>query len=251
MLKSGMSETPFPRLSGWIWDKKGGSRSAIALLCIGHSLWLRCQSWKPYIFPSQEWPISNFPYTPHQKFNSITFTHFISLVRWKMIILPILTNTSPIHFSLKGWENVLLELGSESLRVTNSLAVFSSQNWLVTLIAFRWHRSSLPLMRRMLTLRIRARTHSPWKSQTLRNTKVCTNMVRRGQNIVLNRVTDHLFLASIWKMSTHRLYIWNPIPDQKQKKAGFFCLFLVWDSIKNPVSQIYDPCFMLTHPDTL
>ena len=65
--------------------------------------------------------------------------------------------------------------------VKNSLAVFSLQNWLVTLIAFRWHHSSLPLMRWMLTLRIRARTPSPWKLQTLRNTEVCTNMVSRGQ----------------------------------------------------------------------
>ena len=33
-----------------------------------------------------------------------------------MIILPILT-TSPIHFSSKGWENVLLELGSERVKL--------------------------------------------------------------------------------------------------------------------------------------
>ena len=31
-----------------------------------------------------------------------------------MITVPILT-TSPIHFSLEGWENVLFELGSESV----------------------------------------------------------------------------------------------------------------------------------------
>ena len=37
---------------------------------------------------------------------------FHRLFGWKMITLPILT-TSPIHFSLKGWENVLFELGSE------------------------------------------------------------------------------------------------------------------------------------------
>ena len=36
---------------------------------------------------------------------------FHSLLRWKMT-LPILT-TSPTHFSLKGWENVLFERGSE------------------------------------------------------------------------------------------------------------------------------------------
>ena len=37
---------------------------------------------------------------------------FLSLLRWKIIILPILT-TPLIHFSLKGWGNVLFELGSE------------------------------------------------------------------------------------------------------------------------------------------
>ena len=36
---------------------------------------------------------------------------FIAYSDWKMIILPILT-TPLIHFSLKGWENVLFELGS-------------------------------------------------------------------------------------------------------------------------------------------
>ena len=37
---------------------------------------------------------------------------FHSLLRGKIIILPILT-TSLIHFSLNGWDNVLFELGSE------------------------------------------------------------------------------------------------------------------------------------------
>ena len=37
---------------------------------------------------------------------------FHRLLRWRMITLPILT-TSLIHFSWKGWENVLFELGSE------------------------------------------------------------------------------------------------------------------------------------------
>ena len=35
--------------------------------------------------------------------------------RWKMIILPILI-TSLIHFFLKGWENVLFELGTERVK---------------------------------------------------------------------------------------------------------------------------------------
>ena len=37
-----------------------------------------------------------------------------NLLRWKMIILPIILTTSHIHFPLKCWENVLFELGSES-----------------------------------------------------------------------------------------------------------------------------------------
>ena len=40
---------------------------------------------------------------------------FHSLLKWNMITLPILT-TSRIHFSLKGWEIVHFELGSESVK---------------------------------------------------------------------------------------------------------------------------------------
>ena len=43
--------------------------------------------------------------------HSIKNLAFRSLLRWKVII-PILA-TSLIHFSSKGWENVLPELGSE------------------------------------------------------------------------------------------------------------------------------------------
>ena len=42
---------------------------------------------------------------------------FIALLRWKLIILPILA-TSLVHFSLKGWENVLFELGSGRVNIT-------------------------------------------------------------------------------------------------------------------------------------
>ena len=40
---------------------------------------------------------------------------FIAYSHWKMIIVPILI-TSLTHFSLKGWENVLIELGSERVK---------------------------------------------------------------------------------------------------------------------------------------
>ena len=41
---------------------------------------------------------------------------FPSLMRWKMIIPPILT-TSLTHFSSKRWENVLFELGSKRVKL--------------------------------------------------------------------------------------------------------------------------------------
>ena len=59
---------------------------------------------------------------------------FHSLLRWKIILLPILT-TSLIHFSLKGWENVvvLFEHGSERANghkiLTSSEARSSWWSW--------------------------------------------------------------------------------------------------------------------------
>ena len=48
-----------------------------------------------------------------------------------MIILPIHT-TSLIHFSLKGWENVLFELESERLEgLSWSLALMSGQPFII------------------------------------------------------------------------------------------------------------------------
>ena len=40
---------------------------------------------------------------------------FIAYSDWKMILVPVLT-TSLIHFSWKGWENVLFELGIERVK---------------------------------------------------------------------------------------------------------------------------------------
>ena len=73
----------------------------------------RCSWNSPQPFHSQEWSILNFPcsltrnITPHSMKN-VPF-HSL-LIRWKMIVLPILT-TSHIHFS--GWDNVLFKLVSE------------------------------------------------------------------------------------------------------------------------------------------
>ena len=63
---------------------------------------------------SKEWSISNFPCSLQRNITSHRMKNlaFQSLLRWKMIILSILT-TSLIHFSLKGWEIVLFQLGSE------------------------------------------------------------------------------------------------------------------------------------------
>ena len=46
-----------------------------------------------------------------------------NLLGWNMIILPLLT-TSLIHFSLKGWQNMLFELGSG--RGKHILGVFTA-----------------------------------------------------------------------------------------------------------------------------
>ena len=60
-----------------------------------------------------EWVINfKFPLQPHQKYNitpHIKNLAFHGLLRWKMMILPVLT-TSLMHYSLKNWENVLFEL---------------------------------------------------------------------------------------------------------------------------------------------
>ena len=66
------------------------------------------------LFHSQEWSTSNFScsLTRNIPSHSMENLAFHILLRSKMIILPTLT-TSLIHFSLKGWENVLFELRSE------------------------------------------------------------------------------------------------------------------------------------------
>ena len=73
-------------------------------------------------FHSQGWPTSNF-------FSSLTkditwhSMKKLAFHRWKMIMLPIFTTSLHMHFSLKGWKNVLFELGSG--RVINSWEVWT------------------------------------------------------------------------------------------------------------------------------
>ena len=47
---------------------------------------------------------------------------FDSLLRWKIIILPILI-TSHTHFSVKGWENVLMNLGVNGIMCALALGL--------------------------------------------------------------------------------------------------------------------------------
>ena len=62
---------------------------------------------------------AKIPLQPHQKYCIIQCREnlaFHSLLRWKMIILPILT-TSLTLFLFRGWENVLFELGSNRVNM--------------------------------------------------------------------------------------------------------------------------------------
>ena len=63
--------------------------------------------WKGQPFHSQDWSMSNFPCSLTGNITSHSMENFTfhSLLRWKMIVLLILT-TSLIHSSLKGWENL-------------------------------------------------------------------------------------------------------------------------------------------------
>ena len=65
----------------------------------------------------------NFPCSLTRNITSHSMENlaFHSLLRWKMIMLPILT-TSPIHLSLDSWENVLFGLGSERVYLFSGLA---------------------------------------------------------------------------------------------------------------------------------
>ena len=78
--------------------------------------------WSPVPFHSQEWSTSNFPCSLTRNITSHSMGNLTShsLLRWKIILLPILT-TSLIHFSLKGWKNVFFDLGSEEINRLSTL----------------------------------------------------------------------------------------------------------------------------------
>ena len=85
-----------------------------------------------FFLPSWEWSISNFSWSLSRNITSYRMKNLVfhSLLRWKMIVLPILT-TLLIHFSLKSLENVLVELRSERVRRKSR----SGAEWL----EFLWH----------------------------------------------------------------------------------------------------------------
>ena len=64
---------------------------------------------------------------------------FHSFLRWKMILLPILT-TSLIRYSLKGWESLLFGFGSERVKFPN----VTSSTTLLTVLASRRQRTPPP-----------------------------------------------------------------------------------------------------------
>ena len=87
---------------------------------------------------SQEWSISNFPCSLTRNIASPSMKNlaFHSLHVWQMITLPLLT-TSLIHFSLKGWENALFELGSERVLLLYILGSVELLSLLILLITSR------------------------------------------------------------------------------------------------------------------
>ena len=72
----------------------------------------------------QPWSISNFRCSLARNITSHSTKNlaFHTLLRWKMVILAILT-TSLIHLSSKGWENVLFELGSAMVNRSKCFSV--------------------------------------------------------------------------------------------------------------------------------
>ena len=91
---------------GYIGVRCEGTGNLETLQCLGFYYWDRKKKcWTLFR------PVGN-----RQRFGfSRKWWGYFCTCRWKqamLVFLPILT-TSPLHFFLKGWENVLFELGSE------------------------------------------------------------------------------------------------------------------------------------------
>ena len=91
---------------------------------------------------------------------------FHRLLRWNMITLPILT-TSLIHFSLKGWENVLFELGRERIILLRNYLLLS----LSRILSSAFFASSASCDNQVISLEEKTITASSW----LNNDTVANN----------------------------------------------------------------------------
>ena len=109
----------------------------------------------------QEWSMSNFPCSLTRSITSHSMENlaFHSLRRWQMIILPILT-TSLIHISLKGWENVLFELGSERVKLVHLLSQQRSNKMKYRELLAQRAQQFRAIERRLLT-RFKDKTPAP------------------------------------------------------------------------------------------
>ena len=118
----------------------------------------------PLTWLYSEWSTSNFPCSLTRNIPSRSMRNlaFHSLLRWKMIVLLILTTTL-LNFSLEDWENVRFELGSERVKYgePRNMNAASYPCWVVTWM--EWSRGDNT-------------THSNDKNQCLRNSE--TNRVQ-------------------------------------------------------------------------
>ena len=76
----------------------------------------RNELFNPFTPKSDQFQLSPYSLTWNITSHSMENLAFHCLLRWTMIMLPILT-TSLIHFSLYGWENGLFELGGERVQI--------------------------------------------------------------------------------------------------------------------------------------
>ena len=118
---------------------------AISPEILHHTVW---RTWLFIAYSDERWSYYLLLATP--------LIHF-SLKRWENVLfelgtervkLPILT-TSLIHFSLKRWENVLFELGTERIKLpilTTSLIHFSLKRWENVLFELGTERIKLPIL---------------------------------------------------------------------------------------------------------
>ena len=99
----------------------------------------KSQVWRHFVLLEID-QFSNFPCSLTRNITSHSVENLAlhSLLKWKIIILPIL-NTSLIHLFLKGWENVPFQLGSERANKTMERRTFLSSPYLSNLVPRLFH----------------------------------------------------------------------------------------------------------------